>query len=278
MQAVTARNKAFEDAAYTALEDAVKIARKNLATLVLVTPKDVDAIAEETKNLGKLTADADNLTVAVREKLANLIVAAYADVVMKQKDDMLSFIYLSEHALLTLSIDVKSLIGNKQHIAGIALALVVNMVATGKQKSVISKANVLKHTYNNYKSSASKIEETVNAYRKKVFKGVLPKHETEAVLADVGINNDLAIQLTRIAPDLDSFRKLDDTLLQGVFAEEKVSAADRESIYDIFAGIRGGGNIPLGRRNLANRGLAHEVVIKLEAKARLVRTTTNNPV
>lgn len=223
---------------------------------------------------------ADSETAFAREIIANRIVAAYNNVAMHQKNDMVSFVFLSELALLTLYKDVQKFLGSKKHIGGFALTLVMDFVATGMSSRLPRKANAVKHTLTRNKSNETKVVETLNSYRKKMYRGFLPKFEREAVMADEGINAGpnvkWAVKLEKIATDVASFRKLDYEKIEEIFNDDSFKPSDIESINNIFAGILGGGKVPHGRRNLVKSGLSVKDACELESRAKSVRITTNN--
>ena len=241
------------------------------------------AVNDFTKGLPITEAQKDEMdlkTAVAREKLATLIVAAYHDVVASKPGDMVSFVFLAEKSLLTLSNDVKRLAGSQKHIGGIALALVIDFVATGTQGSVKGKANARKASLKKKPVTKSQIENLRIEYRNKFYKGVLPRFETEAVMAEVGINggkNDSwVVALASTAPTIEGFRNLNHEDIQALFTDKDVNPIDQEKINQIFSGIKGGGDIPIARKNLVEAGIDVKDVSAMEQEAKKVRTTSHN--
>ena len=222
----------------------------------------------------------DLKTAAAREKLATLIVAAYTDVVQSKSGDMVSFVLLAEMSLLTMSNDVKMLAGSQKHIGGIALALVTDLVATGTASSIKRKANARKAFFHKNTVSTERIVILIDQYRNKFYKSILPRYESEAVMAEAGITggkgDDWLVQITSKAPTIEGLRSLSHKELETIFTSGDVSPIDQKKVNQMFAGIIGGGDIPIARKNLVEAGIDVKTVYAMEQEAKKVRTTTHN--
>ena len=230
----------------------------------------------------------DKATAPARENLASLIVAAYIDVVQFEPDDMVSFVFLSEMSLLTLSNDVKEMAGSKQHVGGVALGLVVDLVATGDGKSSEVKAmRMLEYFKDNFKKEsvkekASKIHAMTNQYKKKLYRGIMKVKEIEAVVADAGrINGDetdkWVVELPKLATTLSSLRSMEYGKIEQFYQKNDVSPINQEKINSLYAGTTGGGDVPHARKNLVEAGFSVKHASAIEQADKEVRSARVYP-
>lgn len=151
--------------------------------------------------------------------LANVLRAAYVDLVINGNDDMTSYLYLTEKAIFALSEEVKSAIGEElAQDGGVALALVTELVATVTDEEKL----FIKAVTDREDLELSGIEALNEENLKKVYSTVTPRKETHGLLAMNGVgveSTPWAQNLIQVAPTLDKLVGMDFASFQGFFPD-----------------------------------------------------------
>lgn len=149
--------------------------------------------------------------------LANVLRAAYVDLVISGNDDMTSYLYLTEKAIFALSEEVKSAIGKElAQDGGVALALVTELVATVADEEKL----FIKAVTDRQDLELNGIEALNEENLRKVYAAITPRKETHGLLAMNGVdvkNSPWAENLIQTAPTLDKLVGMDFTSFQGLF-------------------------------------------------------------
>lgn len=254
-------------AAFTAA-DVVK-AENDLKAYLPVSEADDEAKIQARKDIVDII---DTETGPTREKLAHLIHTAYTYIVETKPDDLVSYVSLADKALMTLSTDVKLLLGMRSNIPGVALAMVVETVATGSA-AALKRRSIKPLVETNTVEKPSKIAQMKDLYTKKIYVSLKPKVQLEAEMDAAQIypapGETWAVQLLGQASNMEQLRGLDFATVEK--AVESAPAIDQEKIYEMFAGLRGGGESSDVRRNLVQGGVDIKLAFELEKKAKEVR-------
>ena len=253
------------DTAYAAKEVKESISELDKLPMKVNAAYPEQEILDE--NRKRLVDSIDAKTAPARENLAHVIIAAYHYIVDAKADDLVSYVSLCNRALKTFSLDVKILIGPQSNMPGVALAMVVNMVATGSAKVVGRKAiKPFKRS-----TKVSPIVELTENYIGKVYAKLKPKVEFQAEMDEAQIyGGSWVVELTSKATNMDDFRALD--YKKDIESTVKNALeSDRSKIYEMFAGLRGGGEVPIERKNLVQAGVSLNLAVQLEKQAKEVR-------
>jgi len=154
--------------------------------------------------------------------LADVIVAAFSDLVFNGNDDMTSYLYLMQQATFVLSEEVKNELENNgidPKNGGIALGLVTELVATGSKDALFKKAVQPRIDASNLQGMEALNEASIQ----KVYIAITPAVQTQGILLNNGIDisEGWAPKLIQSAPSLDKLVAMDFSEFQKIINDEK---------------------------------------------------------
>ena len=119
--------------------------------------------------------------------LADIIVAAFSDLVFNGNDDMTSYLYVMKQATFALSTEVRAEL-KKNDIdpknGGVALGLVTELVATGSKVSLFKRAVQPRIDASNLQGMEALNEGSIQ----KVYVAITPAVQTQGILLNNGID------------------------------------------------------------------------------------------
>lgn len=174
----------------------------------------------------------ENATGVDINALADVLVAAYSDLVINGNDDMPSYLYLTKKATFALSDEVKTTIGHLQVNGGVALGLVTELVATGTAEDLFKEAVLPR---NDDEDVLVGVEALNEACIQKVYDFITPTSQTKGVLLNNGVDitKDWAQNLISDAPTIDDLVKSDFDKIQ---THLEKAGPDKNIIESMYAG------------------------------------------